>query len=76
MSEDDAGSNHNAAAHGVSIVRSCAAVGLARAAYYHDPVEWQVRDAPVIEALNEMVDAHPCWGVWKYINRLQTVEHA
>ena len=24
----------------------------------------------VIEALNELVDAHPRWGVWKYIDRL------
>ncbi len=63
-------------AHGVSVVRSCAAVGLARAAYYQVPVDWQVRDAPVIAALNEMVAAHPRWGVWKYINRLQTLGHA
>ena len=39
--------------HGVSVVRSCAAVGLARAAYYRDPIDWEIRDATVIEALNE-----------------------
>lgn len=55
--------------HGVSVSRSCAAVGFARSAYYQYPVDWQVRDAEVIEALNELVEAHPRWGVWKYIAR-------
>lgn len=57
--------------HGVSVSRSCAAVGFARSAYYQYPVDWQVRDAEVIEALNELVEAHPRWGVWKYIARLR-----
>ena len=57
--------------HGVSIVQSCAAVGLARSSYYQEPMEWQVRDAEVIEALTKLVEAHPRWGVWKYIARLQ-----
>lgn len=62
--------------HGVSVVRSCQAVGLVRSAYYQDRVDWQVRDADVIEALNELVEAHPRWGVWKYIARLQTLGHS
>ena len=62
--------------HGVSVVRSCAAVALARAAYYRAPVDWAIREAPVIEALNELVEAHPRWGVWKYIKRLQALGHA
>ncbi len=62
--------------HGVSVVRSCQAVGLVRSAYYQDLVDWQVRDADVIEALNELVEAHPRWGVWKYIARLQTLGHS
>jgi hypothetical protein len=45
--------------HGVSGSRSCAAVGFARSAYYHKPVDWQVRAAEVIEALNEWVEVHP-----------------
>ena len=47
------------AAFAFSVVRSCTAVGLAQATYYQDPVDWQIRDATVIEALNEMVEAHP-----------------
>ncbi len=58
---------------GVSVVRSCAAVGLARSAYYQGPVDWQVRDGKVIEALNDLVNAHPRWGVWKYIARLRVL---
>jgi len=61
--------------YGVSIVRSCAAVGLARASYYQAPIDWQIRDADVIDALTELVDAHPRWGVWKYIDRLQALGH-
>ena len=50
-------------------------MGLARAAYYQDPVDWQVRDANVIEALNDLVEAHPRRGIWKYIARLQALGH-
>lgn len=57
--------------HRVSIVRGCAALSLARSEYYHVPRDWQVRDAEVIEALNQLVEAHPRWGVWKYIDRLR-----
>jgi len=38
-------------------------------------VDWQVRDGKVIEALNDLVDAHPRWGVWKYIVRLRAMGH-
>ena len=44
---------------GNSVVRNCTGVGLARAAYYQDPVDWQIQDPTVIEALNDLVDAHP-----------------
>jgi len=62
--------------HGLSVVRSCQAIGMARSAYYHIPVDCQVRDAEVIDALNELVDVHPRWGIWKYIARLQAVGHS
>ena len=61
--------------HGLSVVRSCQALGTPRSGYYRAPVDWQVRDANLIEALNELVDAHPRWGVWKYIARLQALGH-
>ncbi len=60
-------------AHGVSIVRGCAAVHLARSAYYQVPRDWHTRDRDVIDALNQLVKAHPRWGVWKYIDRLRTL---
>ncbi|MGE0478761.1 MAG: IS3 family transposase [Nitrospirales bacterium] len=61
--------------HGLSVVRSCQAVGLSRSAYYHGSTDWQMRDASVIKALNQLVDAHPRWGVWKYYVRLRALGH-
>ena len=62
--------------HGVSIVRGCAALKLARSAYYQKPRDWQTHDEDIIEALNQLVDVHPRWGVWKYIRRLRALGHA
>lgn len=56
--------------HALSITRSCDCVGLSRSAYYREPIDWMVRDAEVIDALNELVEAHPRWGFWKYMDRL------
>ena len=61
--------------HEVSVVRSCTAIWLARSAYYQGPVDWQVRDEDVIEALNDLVEAHPSWEGWKYIARLRALGH-
>ncbi|GJL56964.1 MAG: transposase [Nitrospirales bacterium] len=63
-------------AHGVSLIRGCTALKLARSAYYHPPHDWQTRDQAVIDALNELVGTHPRWGVWKYIARLRALGHA
>ncbi|MFZ1746602.1 MAG: IS3 family transposase [Nitrospirales bacterium] len=54
--------------HGISVARSCTAVGLARSAYYQGSVDWQV-----IDAFNPLVVAHPRWGVWNYIARLRAL---
>ena len=59
--------------HGLSIQQGCIALKLARSAYYQVPVDWQVRDQEIIEALNQLVEAHPRWGVWKYIDRLRAL---
>lgn len=64
------------ATHGVPIVRGCAALKLARSVYYQAPQDWHTRDQDVIEALNQLVAAHPRWGVWKYIRRLRALGHA
>ena len=50
---------------GLSIVKSCACVGLSRSAYYRAPQHWTVRDAPVIAALAKLVEARPSRGFWK-----------
>ncbi len=61
--------------HGLSIVRECTALKLPRSAYYQAPRHWASLDRDVIEALNELVQAHPRWGVWKDLNRLRTLGH-
>jgi len=61
-------------AHGLSIKRGCgAALQFARLAYYQPPHDWQTRDQELIDALNQFVEMHPRWGVWKYIDRLRAV---
>lgn len=49
--------------------------GCRTAAFYRQPLDWLVRDAEVIEALNELVETHPRWGFWKYIDRLRALGH-
>lgn len=61
--------------HGLSVVPSCQAVGLSRSSYYQTPFDWQTQDKEIIDALNQMVEAHPRWGVWKYIDRLHALGH-
>jgi len=48
--------------HGLSIRRACTSVGLARAAWYRAPVDWRVRDRPIIEALLALSDKKPGLG--------------
>ena len=60
---------------GLPVRRGCACVGLSHGAFYREPVDWMVRDADVIDALNALVEAHPRWGFWKYVDRLRTQGH-
>ena len=60
-------------AHGVSIKRGCAALKFARSAYYHTPRDWQAHDREIMDALNQLVEAHPRWGASKYIRRLRAL---
>ena len=50
----------------LSIVRACRIAGLSRRAWYRKDGEEKraTRDVLVIEALNEIVGAHPRWGFW------------
>ncbi|WP_244669430.1 IS3 family transposase, partial [Xanthomonas phaseoli] len=45
--------------------RSCACVGLARAAWYAPPLDWTVRDAELIAAIARVVEDRPSRGFWK-----------
>ena len=58
--------------HRLSIRRACASVGLARAAWYQAPVDWMVRDRPIIEALLALSEKKPGLGVWKLFGRVWT----
>lgn len=57
------------------MVRSCQAVGFARSAFYQVPKAWQVRDATIIEVLNNLVDRPPLWDAWKYIDPVKALDH-
>jgi putative transposase len=56
--------------HRLSVSRACRAAKLSRAAYYRQGIDWVRRDAPVVDALNEVVDKHGRWGFWKCFDRL------
>jgi len=60
----------------MSIVRSCRIVRLSRAAYYRPPRPRSERDAPVIAALNAIVERHPRHGFWKCFGRIRRQGHA
>ena len=60
---------------GLAVRRGCRCVGLSHGAYYRTPMDWMVRDADMIEALNVLVEAHPRWGFWKYVDRLRALGH-
>ncbi len=57
----------------LSIVRACRIAGLSRRAWYRpDPVvRLAAVDAPVIDALNEIIEKHGRWGFWKCYYRLR-----
>jgi putative transposase len=59
--------------HGVSVVRACRVVRLARAAWYRPPRDRLERDRPVIEALTAQVEENGRWGFWKLFDRLHNL---
>jgi hypothetical protein len=40
------------------ITRACGCVSLSRAAYYRKPIDQSVKDAPVVDVLNQIVAKH------------------
>ncbi len=47
----------------LSRVRACKAVGLSRSALYKPTTDRAAKDAPVIQAINEMLEKRPRWGL-------------
>ena len=56
--------------HRLSRVRACKAVGLPRSALYKPTSDRAEKDAPVIHAINEVLEKRPRWGFWKCFERL------
>ena len=61
--------------HQLSRVRACKAVGLPRSALYKPTKDLAAADAPVIQALNDVVEKRPRWGFWKCFERLRSDGH-
>ena len=57
--------------HERPLSRSCACVGLSRAAWYAPPSDWAVRDAGLIVALARLVEERPSRGFWKCSGQLR-----
>ena len=60
---------------GLSIRRSCQSVRLSRSAWYRPPQPRLKEDAPVIDALNDLVKNHPRRGFWKCFKILRRRGH-
>jgi putative transposase len=59
----------------LSRVRACKAVGLARSVLYKPTKDRAAQDAPIVDAINAVVDKRPRWGFWKCFNRLRLDGH-
>lgn len=57
--------------HELSITRACKATGLSRSTYYRPVLDWRIRDAEVIDALNTVVERRSRWGFWKCYDHLR-----
>ena len=66
---------HLVAEHDLSVKRACVAVQLSRSAYYQPPRDRLEQDEPIIDALNQLVEARPRWGFWKCFDRLRLDGH-
>lgn len=60
---------------GLPITRACRTAKLSRAAYYRQGIDWARRDAPVVDALNAVVEKRQRWGFWKCFDRMHNQGH-
>lgn len=58
-------------AMGVRVEAACKVVGLGRASYYREPINWRVRDSVVIDLIQAVLNKVPQAGFWKIHRRLQ-----
>jgi len=65
---------HMAEEHGVSIRQGCRTAGIADSTYRYERRERN--DAPIIDALNKLVEKHPAIGFWQAHHRLRLMGHA
>lgn len=61
--------------YGLTISKSCQLVRLNRASYYRQPKDWQIADAPVIDAINIELKKSSQAGVWKIFKRMRRKGH-
>lgn len=57
--------------HGLSRVKACRTVKLSRSAFYKPTVDRLAKDAPVVDALNQVLVKRSRWGFWKCLDRLR-----
>ena len=58
-------------AMGVRIEAACKGVGLGRASYYREPINWRVRDSVVIDLIQAVLHKVPHAGFWKIHRRVK-----
>jgi len=63
------------AEQGMTVKRSCKAVGLSRSGWYRERSDGLKRDRKLIEALQAIVEEHNRWGFWKCYGRLRLSGH-
>ncbi len=61
--------------HQISKAKACKIVSISRSALYKSSVDWAAKDAPVIDALNEIIAKRARWGFWKCFHRLRSDGH-
>ena len=62
-------------AMGARVAAACKVVGLGRASYYREPINWRVRDSVVIDLIQAVLNKVPQARFWKIHRRLQRKGH-
>ena len=57
--------------HGLSRAKACRTVKLSRSAFYKPTVDRLAKDAPVVDALNQVLAKRSRWGFWKCFDLLR-----